>query len=59
MDGMWNAEEVRDECKNGIRDGTRKGRGRSYAGVQEVWRECQGVEWRAWSAVDELQKTAA
>ena len=45
--------------QNRIMDGTRKGQGQSYAGVQEVQRECQGVDWRAWSAVDKLQKMAA
>ena len=40
-DRMQSAEEVTNECRNRIRDGTRKGQGQCYAGVREVWRECR------------------
>ena len=56
---MWSAEEVGNECGNGIRDGTRKGQGQSYARVQRCGKNVEGVEWRAWSVVDELWKMAA
>ena len=39
---------------NGIMDGTRKGQGQSYAGVWEVWRECQGC--RVGSTECDVQK---